>query len=103
MKKSFYSNKKFRSLPEIKNFAKKKVSNKKWNWLESGTEFEFTLQENLNSFKNIKLVPRVLGTKNKSFAKYNFLGKKIPFPLIISPLPCLLLVDCVARFSLNGK
>ena len=97
MKKSFYSNKKFKSLPEIKNFAKKKISNKKWNWLENGTERELTLQENLNSFKNIKLVPRVLGTKNKSFAKYNFLGKKIPFPLIISPMGHL------TQFHTNGE
>ena len=47
----------------------KKISIKKWNWLENGTEREFTLNENLNSFRKIKLVPKFLGIKNRSFAK----------------------------------
>lgn len=97
MKKSSYSNKKFRSLPEIRNFAKKKISIKKWNWLENGTEREFTLNENLNSFRKIKLVPKFLGIKNRSFAKYKFFEKKIPFPLIISP------VSHLTQFHNNGE
>jgi len=69
MKNYLKSNKLFRSLPEIKQKAQKKIFYKKWNWLETGSEYGNTLQANLDSFKNYKLIPRfqLIKKKNKIF------------------------------------
>jgi isopentenyl diphosphate isomerase/L-lactate dehydrogenase-like FMN-dependent dehydrogenase len=74
------------NLSIIKKIAQKKISIKKWNWLENGTEKEITLKKNLEIFDNIKIVPRFLKNNFKSNIDINFFKKKIPFPLIISPV-----------------
>jgi len=94
MKNYLKSNKLFRSLPEIKQKAQKKIFYKKWNWLETGSEYGNTLQANLDSFKNYKLIPRFQLIKKK---KIKFLNKFLKIPLIT------ILMGHLTQFHTNGE
>ena len=45
----------FLSLRQANDLAKKKVSKKKWNWMNCGSEREYTLNQNLNYFKKYRI------------------------------------------------
>lgn len=81
-----YFNNKIKCLPQIKEFAKKKISSKAWNWLENGSEWGNTVQVNKNIYKKIKIVPRIFKYNSKNFAVKNFINSTLPFPLIIAPM-----------------
>lgn len=81
MKKNF-----FVTLRQIYKFAKKKTPSKKWNWMSAGTERQWTMEENLLSFKKYKLNQKILSNVSKINSKVNFLGVNLEFPLIISPM-----------------
>lgn len=97
MRKYLKLNKQFKSLPEIKIFAKKKISSKTWNWLENGTENGNTLNANLNAFQKYKLIPRVLKYKNDQIKKTKFLNINLKMPLVIAPMGHL------TQFHKNGE
>lgn len=84
MKKYFSKN--IRCLPQIKEFAKKRIPIKTWNWLENGSEWGNTAQINKNDFKKIKVVPKIFRYNSKTFAADNFLNSVLPIPLIIAPM-----------------
>tara|TARA_A100001015_G_scaffold290179_1_gene362872 strand:- start:10 stop:1011 length:1002 start_codon:yes stop_codon:yes gene_type:complete len=81
-----YFNKNIKCLPQIKEFAKKKISLKTWNWLENGSEWGNTSQINKNAFKKIKIVPRIFEYNSNTFAVKKFLNLKLSLPLIIAPM-----------------
>ena len=54
--------------------------------MNNGTERELTLQQNVESFKKYKLNPRILRDVSKINTQVDFLGVKLNFPLIISPM-----------------
>ncbi len=76
----------FLSLRQANVLAKKKVSKKKWNWMNCGSEREHTLNENLNSFKKYKINQEILNDVSKLKINKKFLGKNLRFPMIISPV-----------------
>ena len=78
-------NKNFSTLREAFNIAKSKTPRKKWNWMNCGTEREWTLNENLNSFKKYKINQRILNDVSKINTNVKFLGVKLKIPLMISP------------------
>ena len=83
-------NKKTKLLPvtlrELYKVAESKTPKKTWNWMNNGTERELTLQQNVESFKKYKLNPRILRDVSKINTQVDFLGIKLNFPLIISPM-----------------
>lgn len=79
-------NKNFSTLREAFNIAKSKTPRKKWNWMNCGTEREWTLNENLNSFKKYKINQRILNNVSKINTNVKFLGVKLKIPLMISPM-----------------
>ena len=79
-------NKNFVTLREANKFAKAKTPKKKWNWMNCGTEIGYTLNENLVSFKKFKIQQKILTDVSNMNTKKNFLGVKMKFPMIISPL-----------------
>jgi len=81
-----YLIKKIKSLPQVKEFAKNKISKKTWNWLENGAEWGNTSKLNIESYKKIKIVPRIFKYNSKSFAVSNFLNTKMKIPLLIAPM-----------------
>lgn len=97
MKKFLIKKKYLNSLPEIKKKAKKKLFYKTWNWAECGAEHGNTLKANLDSFKNLKLIPRVMRYNSKSYAYNKFLGTTLKSPIIIAPMGHL------TQFHKNGE
>lgn len=81
-----YFNDKIKCLPQIKEFAKKRISIKTWNWLENGSEWGNTAQINKNDFKKIKIIPRIFRYSSKTYASRNFLNSTLSVPLIIAPM-----------------
>ncbi len=76
----------FTTLREAEEFAKKKIFWKKFNWLQSGAEDEYTLKKNFEDLKKIKILPKHLDKIKKIKLDFNFFGKKINSPLILAPM-----------------
>ena len=67
----------FSTLREANRLAKIKVSRKKWNWMNCGSEREYTLNENLNSFKKYKIKQKILTNVSNLKTKKKFPWCKI--------------------------
>ena len=76
----------FLSLRQASVLAQKKISKKKWNWMNCGSERENTLNENINSFKKYKINQEILNDVSSLKINKKFLGINLRFPMIISPL-----------------
>lgn len=83
--KKYFDNK-IKCLPQIREFAKKKISIKAWNWLENGSEWGNTSQINKNEFKKIKIIPRIFSYNSITYASKDFLNSNLSIPLIIAPM-----------------
>ena len=81
-----YFNNKIKCLPQIKEFAKKRIPSKTWNWLENGSEWGNTAQVNKSAFKKIKIVPRIFKYNSKTYASKSFINIALSFPLIVAPM-----------------
>lgn len=79
-------NKRFVTIREASKKAKFFTSSKKWNWMNCGSEREYSLNENLNAFLRYKIKSKILNNVSKLNTSRNFLDMKLRFPLIISPL-----------------
>tara|TARA_B100000579_G_scaffold432158_1_gene448510 strand:+ start:1234 stop:2271 length:1038 start_codon:yes stop_codon:yes gene_type:complete len=76
----------FTTLREAEKFAKKKVFWKKFDWLQSGAEDNYTLKKNFDDLEKIKILPKHLSKIKKINLNFNFFGKKIKSPLILAPM-----------------
>ena len=76
----------FTTLREAETFAKKRILWKKFNWLQSGAEDEYTLKKNFEDLNKIKILPKHLNKIKKVNLKSNFLGNIIETPLILAPM-----------------
>lgn len=89
--------KKFLTIREAHIKAKKKTPIKKWNWMNCGSEREFTLNENENAFLEYKIKSNILNNVSKLDLSKKFLNVKLRFPLIISPL------GYMTQYKKNGE
>ena len=85
------------TLRQAYNSAKKKISKKKWNWMNCGSEREYTLNENLNFFKKFKILQKILVDVSIIKTKKKCLGVDLKFPLIIAPM------GYMTQFSKDGE
>ncbi len=74
------------TLREARRRAKRLVPPQSWDWLESGTEREWSRYANLNAFAEYMPVQRVFRNVSNIRTKCDFLGASLPMPLIGSPL-----------------
>ena len=74
------------TLREARRRAKQLVPPQSWDWLETGTEREWSRFANLNAFADYHPVQRVFRDVSKIETKCDFLGVPLPLPLIGSPL-----------------
>ena len=81
MKKKF-----FVTLREAEKIAKKKISSKIFDWLQSGAEDDHTYLKNFEDLKNIKIKPSHLNKFNKLSTDSNFFKKKLSVPILLSPM-----------------
>jgi isopentenyl diphosphate isomerase/L-lactate dehydrogenase-like FMN-dependent dehydrogenase len=77
---------KFVTLREAEKFAKKKIDNKIFNWLQSGAEDNCTYKKNFEDLSKIRIKPKHLNAVKNINTECNFFGKIIQSPLILSPM-----------------
>lgn len=70
----------------MRHKCRKKIPNVSFEYLESGTEKENTVQSNLTQFDSIKFVPKFCLGEVKSSLKTNFLGQDFASPVGIAPV-----------------
>lgn len=74
------------TLREARNRARNLVPAQAWDWLEGGTEREWSVEANEAAFRQLALVPRILRDVSQVETGANLFGHALPFPLIGAPL-----------------
>ena len=64
----------FVTLREAELFAKKKIKNKTFQWLQSGAEDNYTLDKNFLDLRKIKIKPKHLNKVGNLDLSRNFFG-----------------------------
>ena len=73
------------TLEEIKAVAVTKVKQEVWDWVNGGTETEFTLRRNQSAFEKIMLRLRVIHGLDTANTGVNILGQPLKTPVIVAP------------------
>jgi isopentenyl diphosphate isomerase/L-lactate dehydrogenase-like FMN-dependent dehydrogenase len=73
------------TLEEIKAVAGKKVKQEVWEWINGGTETEFTLQRNRLALEKIMLRLRVIHGLETANTSVKILGQTVKTPIIVAP------------------
>jgi isopentenyl diphosphate isomerase/L-lactate dehydrogenase-like FMN-dependent dehydrogenase len=73
------------TLEEIKAVAREKVKQEVWEWINGGTETEFTLQRNQLAFEKILLRLRVIHGLVTATTRVKILGQTVETPVIVAP------------------
>jgi len=73
------------TLEEIKAVAEKKIKQEVWEWINAGTETEFTLQRNRLAHGKILLRLRVIHGLETANTSVKILGQTVKTPVIVAP------------------
>jgi isopentenyl diphosphate isomerase/L-lactate dehydrogenase-like FMN-dependent dehydrogenase len=73
------------TLDEIKALAGTKVKEEVWEWINGGTETEFTLQRNRIALEKIMLRLRVIHGLETANTTVKILGQTVKTPVIVAP------------------
>lgn len=73
------------TLEEIRAAAKPKVKQEVWEWINGGTETEFTLQRNRLALEKIMLRLRVIHGLERVNTSLKILGQTVETPVIVAP------------------
>ncbi len=73
------------TLEQIKALAKEKVKPEVWEWINGGTETEFTLQRNRFALEKIMLKLRVLHGLETANTSVKIMGRTVETPIIVAP------------------
>lgn len=73
------------TLEEIRAAAEPKVKQKVWEWVNGGTETEFTLQRNRLALERIMLRLRVIHGLEKVNTSVKILGQTVKTPVVVAP------------------
>jgi isopentenyl diphosphate isomerase/L-lactate dehydrogenase-like FMN-dependent dehydrogenase len=73
------------TLDEIKALAGTKVKEEVWEWINGGTETEFTLQRNRIALEKIMLRLRVIHGLETADTTLKILGQTVKTPVIVAP------------------
>lgn len=57
-----------------------------WQYLQGGAMDEISVQDNLDQFKNIRLLPRMLKDFTQGDTACNILGQTFPHPIFLAPI-----------------
>ena len=77
------------SIEELRQLAKRRLPSSIFDFYDGGATDELTLQANLQSFQNMRLLPRVLRGVSAIDTSQFFLGANLCSPLIIAPTGAL--------------
>jgi 4-hydroxymandelate oxidase len=85
------------NLFEFEALARQALPGPVFDHLSGGTDDEVTLRENIEAFRRIQIVPRVLRDVTQRNLGATVLGHPISFPVILAP------VTCLRRFHPQGE
>lgn len=66
--------------------AEKHLSDMVWAYLQGGSMDEISVQDNLNQFQNIQLLPRMLRDLTHGNTACEILGQQFPHPIFLAPI-----------------
>ena len=73
------------NVEDFRKLAKKKLPSPIFNYIDGGSDDEVTLKRNTESFNSCDLIPNVLSDVSNIDLSTSVFGKKIDFPLFMSP------------------
>jgi len=73
------------NLHEFETIAKEKLHKFAYDFIAGGVEDEVTLRANRESFERLRLRPRVMVDVSKVDPSVELLGRKLPYPILLSP------------------
>tara|TARA_Y100000590_G_scaffold320504_1_gene362857 strand:+ start:1772 stop:2926 length:1155 start_codon:yes stop_codon:yes gene_type:complete len=73
------------NVEDFRKLAKKKLPSPIFHYIDGGSDDEITLKRNTESFNNCDLIPNVLSDVSNVDLSTSVFGKKIDFPLFLSP------------------
>jgi L-lactate dehydrogenase (cytochrome) len=73
------------SVADLRAIARRRLPRGVFDYIDGGAEDEYTLDENTAAFRRIGFRPRVFRDVSKVDPSTTLLGRKLPFPLVLSP------------------
>ncbi len=73
------------NVEDFRKLAKKKLPSPIFHYIDGGSDDEITLKRNTESFNSCDLIPNVLSDVSNVDLSTSVFGKKIDFPLFLSP------------------
>ncbi|MEQ9450399.1 MAG: alpha-hydroxy acid oxidase [Pseudomonadales bacterium] len=73
------------TIEDLRYLAKKRIPRMVFDFIDGGSEDEVTLRDNMDSFRNIKMIPRVLRDVGSRDQTVSIFGEKVRTPIIFSP------------------
>ena len=80
------NSKEFATIRQAEQQCKKKLKAGIFEWLYSGSEDNLTSKKNISDLDKIKIIPRVLRKIDNNSISVSFLGKKLSYPMVLSPM-----------------
>ena len=74
------------TIADYEKQAEQHLSENTWHYLQGGAMDEQSVQENLQQFKNIQLIPRLLNDLTQGSTECEILGQKFPHPIFLAPI-----------------
>ncbi len=70
---------------DLRKIAKRRLPGGVFDYIDGGAEDELALERNSSAFSDIEFVPRVLRDVSQVDPSTTVLGRRVPYPLILSP------------------
>jgi 4-hydroxymandelate oxidase len=74
------------SASDYEALASERMSPQAWAWLQGGAADEITLRENVEAFRRLRLVPRVLSDVAGGDTRLGLCGQVFEHPILIAPV-----------------
>ena len=76
------------TLEDYERAAKEKVDPVTWEYIASGAADEISVRWNMEAFRSIRLVPRMLREVSKLDTSVTLLGRRLVHPILLAPTAC---------------
>ena len=73
------------NIAELEPLARERLSEDAWEYFVGGAEDEYSVAENLEAYRRIKLRPRVVADVPERDLSVTVLGQKLSLPLLLAP------------------
>ncbi len=74
------------TIADYEQQAEKHLAVNTWHYLQGGAMDEYSVRDNLQQFKNIQLIPRLLNDLTQGDTACEILGQKFPHPIFLAPI-----------------